>query len=335
MTYFWNPRLMGDVFVLPSDIVDKHLRLAGSAQLKILLWCSRHGHGAFDPQACSQALGLSPADCADALQYWLQTGVLLADGQAPSQPAAPEPPAPQETAGALRPAAIVMPPASARPGAVKPQLGEVLERREQSGDFAALLDTVSARLGRPLSHGDMATLLYLFDTAGLPAEVIVMVAVYAVSLGKAKSNMRYIEKVALDWADKGIVTIDTAEKELCRLERRRQATEQVQLAFGLTQSPTMAQSDTAYKWLWEWNLSMDLIRLAGEQGMEKCKGKFNFNYVDKILEHWYADGLTTVELVNQETAPVKSRRPRKTTSFDVDAYDEMALRYTPVYKAES
>lgn len=331
MTYYWNPRLMGDVFVLPSDIVDKHLRLAGSAQLKILLWCARHGHGEFDAQACSAALGLSPADCADALQYWLQTGVLLADGEA----APPELPVQTDVPVPPRPAAIVMPTATARPVAVKPQLQEVLDRREQSGDFAALLDTVSARLGRPLSHGDMATLLYLFDTAGLPAEVIVMVAVYAVTLGKSKSNMRYIEKVALDWADKGIVTIDAAEKELCRLERRRQATEQVQLAFGLTQSPTMAQSDTAYKWMWEWDMPMELIRLAGEQGIEKCKGKFNFNYVDKILEHWHADGLTTTAQVNQAAAPAKTSRSRKATSFDVDAYDEMALRYTPVYKSES
>ena len=67
----------------------------------------------------------------------------------------------------------------------------------------------------------METLLYLYDTAGLPAEVILMVIEYAVDGGKY--HMRYIEKVALDWADRGIDTIDKAEQYLCRLDRRRQA----------------------------------------------------------------------------------------------------------------
>lgn len=61
----------------------------------------------------------------------------------------------------------------------------------------------------------METLLYLYDTAGLPAEVILMVIEYAVGAGKY--HMRYIEKVALDWADRGIDTIDKAEQHLCPL----------------------------------------------------------------------------------------------------------------------
>ncbi len=334
MTYTWNSRLLGDVFVLPGDIVDHHLRLAGSAQLKILLWCARCGKGTFDPQACADAIGLPAADCLDALQYWIQTGVLsVEEGEtAASQPEEGVPSG--KTAPASlppAPAAIVMPTAKARPAPVKPQLKEVLARREESGDFAALLDTVSARIGRPLSHGDMSTLLYLFDTAGLPAEVIVMVVVYAISLGK--SNMRYIEKVALDWADRDITTIDAAEKELCRLERRRQATEQIQQAFALSGNPTFSQADAAYKWICEWNMPMELIQLAGEQCIQKCK-KFNYNYVGKVLEHWHADGVTSVEQARQASGAPRSKT-RRPTSFDVDAYDEMALRYTPVYKSDN
>lgn len=97
----------------------------------------------------------------------------------------------------------------------------MLKRQKESEEFAYLLDTASARLGRPISHGDMETLLYLYDTAGLPIEVILMVLAYAVAAGKL--NMRYVEKVALDWADQGIDTIAAAEQHLLRLERRDQA----------------------------------------------------------------------------------------------------------------
>lgn len=330
MTYIWNPRVLGDVFVLPGTIVDDHLRLAGSAQLKILLWYARRGGGVFDPQACAAAIGLPAADCLDALQYWIQTGVIAPVEEETAAPVASPAPAPV-TAPAPPPTATEPPPAAARPAAVKPRLEEVLARQASSADFAALVDTIAARLGRPLSHGDTATLLYLYDTAGLPAEVIVMVAVYAVTGGKG--NLRYIEKMALDWADREILTIDAAEKELCRLEKRRQATEQIRTAFGLTAPATYSQSDTAYRWLVDWALPMELIELAGKQCVERC-GKFQFGYVNKILEHWHADGITTVEQAEKPADKPKRSRRSRPTSFDVEAYDEMALKFTPVYTAK-
>ena len=325
MSYVWNPGMLGNVFVLPGTIVDDHLRLAGSAQLKILLWFARQG-GTFDLAACAAAVGLPPADCLDALQYWVQTGVITAVDEGTPQPTVTPAPTPAPTP-AVTPTAA--PTGQARPSAVKPQLKEVLARQAQSADFATLLDTVSARLGKPLSHGDTSTLLYLFDTAGIPAEVIVMVAVYAVSIGKG--NVRYVEKMALDWADRDILTMEAAERELCRLEQRRQATEQIQTAFGLTANPTYSQSDAAYRWLVEWQMPMELIELAAKQCLEKCE-KFQYNYVNKILEHWHADGVTTAEQATD--TPKKAGKTRRATSFDLDAYDEMALKCTPVYSSK-
>ena len=79
----------------------------------------------------------------------------------------------------------------------------------------------------------------------------------------------------------------------------------------------------------------ELIQLAGKQCIERC-GKFQFGYVSKILEHWHTDGLKTLDQVKQagQAGAAKTSKPRKTTSFDLDAYDEMALRYTPVYKSK-
>ncbi len=334
MTYSWTPRELGNVFALPGSVVDEHLRLAGSAQLKILLWFARQG-GRFDLSACAAAVGISPADCLDALQFWVERGVLSAveDG-APVTPAVGTGPAPiPEPSRPTSPMAATEP--TTRPAAVKPSVREVIDRQESCPDFAALVDTLSARLGRPLAHNDTATLLYLYDTAGLPAEVIVMVAVYAVTNGKG--NMRYIEKMALDWADREIITVDAAERELCRLEQRRRATEQIQTAFSIPGNATYSQSDAAYRWLVDWELSMELIALAGKQCIERT-GKFQYSYVNKVLESWRAKGLTTPELVEHPPEPPKKAKkqhqPDRPTSFDVAAYDEMALRYIPVYSSD-
>lgn len=218
-----------------------------------------------------------------------------------------------------------------RPAAVKPQLKEVIARQKASPEFDYLLQTASSRLGKAISPGDMETLLYLYDTAGIPIEVILMVIEYAVAQGK--TGMRYVEKVALDWADKGIDTISAAEQHLCRLERRRHAWEQVRSLLGIALSGTAAQIDAAEKWICEWHIQEDLLRLAYTQCVEKI-GKFNSSYVDKILEHWRLDGIDTAEkaLVVLDKAAQKSKdKPRRETSFDLDAYTEMEMNYTPVF----
>ena len=46
--YKINPNSYKSVFVLPTEIADKHLRMAGKAQLKVLLWLFRNSCREFD-----------------------------------------------------------------------------------------------------------------------------------------------------------------------------------------------------------------------------------------------------------------------------------------------
>lgn len=328
----WNVEALGEVFVLPAAVVDRHIRLAGSAQLKVLLWLSRAGGGVFDPESCGRAIGLSAADCTDALQYWVETGILVPAGS--SSPAAPEPVVPARPAKAAPPPPPEpdKPVRAARPRAVKPQMPEVIARRETSGEFGYLLDTVAARFGRPLSPGDMETLLYLYDGAGLPAEVILMVVAYAAA--EEKLNIRYIEKVALDWADKGIITIAAAEEHLCRLEHRREAWARVQSLCELAKGTTVGAMETAAKWFYDWRMDEGIVRLAYDRCVEKT-GKFQYKYMDRILEGWHLDGVDTAEKVlASESAAKKKAKAGKNTSMDLDAYENMVMQYVPVYRKD-
>jgi DnaD/phage-associated family protein len=213
---------------------------------------------------------------------------------------------------------------------------EVIAKQKEHAEFAYLLDTASARLGRPVSHGDMETLLYLYETGGLPVEVILMVIEYAIAEGKY--HMRYIEKVALDWADRGIDTIGAAEQFLCALEKRRDSWQKVSTVLGIKQSPTIAQSDAAERWIFDWKIDEGLLRLA----YDKCKestGRFNSSYMNKILEGWYLNGIDTVEKALEELEKIQSKskakaksKSKKETSFDLDEYASMVDNFTPVYK---
>ena len=341
MEYRWNPEVWTEAVALPAAVVDRHIRLAGPTQLKVLLWLARRGQGTFDAAACAAAIGYSPADCADAMQYWLGTGMLTEGGEqdAPPPPEKPEKKAkaaPPAEKPALTPEIKTPPPArpTARPAPVKPQMKEVLARQKESPDFSYLLEAASARLGKAISPGEMETLLYLFDTAGLPAEVILMVIEYAVADGKA--GMRYIEKVALDWADRGIDSIAAAEAHLCGLERRRQAWEQVRELLTLPQSGTAAQKDMADRWISQWRMKGELICLARDMCVEKI-GKIHCTYIDRILEHWHAEGVDTLDKAKADSGRSgktagKAKSAGKDTSLDMDAYMEQVMSRAPVYK---
>ena len=48
MSYTVNLGCWGSIFAVPSDVVDKYLKIAGSAQLKVLLWILRHSGENFE-----------------------------------------------------------------------------------------------------------------------------------------------------------------------------------------------------------------------------------------------------------------------------------------------
>ena len=311
--YQWEPSMFGRMVALPATVAEQQLKLAGAVQLKTLLWFATNG-GTFDANACAAAVGYSAADCLDAMQYWVACGVLR-DVEASAMPTVSAPPVPAPMA---------------RPRAVKPQMKEVIAAQKAVPGFSYLLDTVSARLGKPLTHGDMETLLYLTDTAGLPAEVVLMVVEYAVQT--EHYSMRYIEKTALDWADKEITTIAAAEEHLCRLERCREALLKVQTVCALPKPlPASAVNMAcAEKWVFLWSVTDDLLRLAYAVCAEKT-GTFQVKYIDRVLENWHAQGIVTAEQAAALTAvPIAAVKPTESSS----EYEQMVENYIPVYKSK-
>lgn len=331
MAYQWSRTAMETVFMLPASVVDRHIRLAGAAQLKVLLWLSRSGISTFDAAACAAALRLPVADCTDALRYWVETGV-LEETDAAAEPAVPvtAPVCPVKTSdGAAELTDSDTPKPVARPAAVKPSVQDVITRRQKDAEFGYLLEAVSGKLGRPITNADMTTLLYLYDTAGLPVEVILMVVSHAVS--RDKPHLRYIEKVALSWADEGIDTITAAEAHLCRLDRREQAWAKLETVLGIHRTPTVGQMDKAEQWLCDWHMDEGLIRKAYEITLEKT-GKCQFSYLARILEGWREDGIQTADDTDKPASPRSGKAPAVAdSSLDAAAYEKMLEDFIPVY----
>lgn len=322
MTYKWNGDQLGAVFALPAAVVDETLRMAGLTQLKVLLWFARNG--TFDAEACAARIGKPPAECEEAMRAWVETGLLTAEGEATAPAPVPAPALPVPVAEPKK-----------RPG-----LPAVIEKQKSSADFDYLLKTAEQRLGRPITPGEMESFLFIYDTVGLPAEVILMILVDAVNKNKVrvKSSFRsYLEKVAITWAEQGITTVPAAEAELCRQEKRRKVKEHVEALFGLEKPLTLLQLDNAVRWQEEFRFTDEVLLVA----LAKCREKtetVNVNYIARILEGWYADGITTAEQAKEAATPKKKSAAKPLLSDDTaaadggDAYEQAAADWRPIYK---
>ena len=315
--YMWNPQALGQVFMMPAAAVDA-LALATSEQLRVLMWFSRYGQD-FELTACADGLGLTPAECEGCLQFWVGQGILNGVG-APADPAAPATP----TAKAP----------SAPAAAVKPLWKEVVAYQREHREFTAFLQEVSARLGRTLTHGDESTLMYLVTTAGIPMPSILMVVGYAIALGK--DNLRYIERVALNWADEDIVTPEQVDRKIAELQKMRQAADTVETLLTLPRHLTASQAKLAYKWLSEWCFSNEMLQQAYTITMENCD-KFSPAYMDKILERWHAEGVRTPDAI--VTLQPKKKGPASTnpeqSSLTSQELEDQLLRYRPKFNKKS
>lgn len=76
MSYTVNLGCWGSIFAVPTDVVDKYLKIAGSAQLKVLLWILRHSGEQFDADTVAAALNMGSFDVKDCLEFWVSFGVI-------------------------------------------------------------------------------------------------------------------------------------------------------------------------------------------------------------------------------------------------------------------
>ncbi len=79
MSYTVNLGCWGSIFAVPSDVVDKYLKISGSAQLKVLLWILRHSGEEFEADTIGAALNMDTFDVRDCIEFWVSFGVIAVD----------------------------------------------------------------------------------------------------------------------------------------------------------------------------------------------------------------------------------------------------------------
>lgn len=148
-------------------------------------------------------------------------------------------------------------------------------------DLKLLLYVVSTYFGKTLSPTEASTIIYFYDTLKLPADLIEYLVEYCVSRGH--KSIRYIETVALDWAESGIKTVKAAKEQVMN---HNEATYSVMNAFGISnRNPGQQEKEFIAKWTDVYCFSSDMIIEACNRTL-KATHQPSFEYADTILTRW-------------------------------------------------
>lgn len=325
MNYSVNLGEWNNVFIVPTAVVDEHLKMAGSAQLKVLLYLLRHSGESIDSECISKAVGLAAADVADSLNYWIESGILKKSG------------------GELIPSCndqelIAQPeilPVTKPVEHVKPQRIPSAPTRPSHEECAKLLENYEIRqlvgeaqklFGGMMKRGDIDILVSLPTWTGLPVSVILMIVNYCCSIDK--KSLRYIEKVAISWSDKGIDTTEKADAFLSNLTVSRTAWNRVKTILGIPERRATDKEMTfCSQWINNWGFSEEMIKEAYDRCVHST-GKLSMSYMNKILERWVKAGIYTKnDIEKAETAPKKTstgtetkktKTTKRSTSYDMN-----------------
>ena len=328
MNYKLNLGSWDSIFAVPTDVVDKYIKIAGGSSLKVLLYFLRHSGEQVTDEIISNDLSISCEDVSDALAFWKEVG-LLDDTGGSFAPASASVRSPQQSVATVQTSvsaanitkeqaefAAVKAAALRTPEFTPAEIAGTVKSDEKV-DF--LFKTCETLYGRPLKHTEQNALITITEHIGLPTEVTLMLVHYCFSINKA--SPAFLKESAMNWMENGITDLASAEKHISMLQSRYSAENTVKSIFGINRALSQKEKDFIDLWFNVWGFSSDMIKLAYDINVNS-KGKFAFPYINKILENWHTKGITTEQQV------VKERNSRTSSvevnsSFDAEKLDDL------------
>lgn len=343
-----------DSTVISNRFIDEYMQAANDAQLKIYLYLIR---------MMSARLGTSINDIADkfnytekdvlrALKYWEKnhlltldydehkniTGIHLLDSNAGTDmlsitrdvTAASLATYPAVTAQSFQQAPPVETTESVSPTKQpygKPNYtADELRAFKANEDSARLLFVAEQYLKKPLSAGDVRSIFFIMDRLGFSEDLTDYLLQYCIDRGKR--DFRYIEKVAISWAEQGITTPKQAASLAGKYDKSVYA---IMRALGKTGMPTETEAAYIERWQKIYDFEMDVILDACERTV-LATDNHRFEYAEGILKSWYGIGVhhkSDIKALDADHRRAKSSRRQasanKFNQFAQNNYDFDAL----------
>ncbi len=343
---------LADVTVISNLFLDRYMPRANGEFVKVYLYILRYStrvDSILSTTAIADALDMTESDVNRALRYWEQSGILgleydragrnvaritikdLRDDMPITFKIVPE--TVHTSTVSSKPDKFLMAPTGVADDVPTKREFTTAELTKLTSDedIKQLLYISQTYLGKTFSPAETNTILYFYDGLGFSVELIEYLIEYCVSNGH--KSMRYIEKVAIEWAGEDIETVEAAKAKVAAYANNCYPVLQ---AFGLSgRNPAASERAFIVKWTNDYGFSMDMI-------LDACNRTINtihqpsFQYADSILQRWLKNGVKTQadiksldaihETKAKETQATKQASKNSFSSFSTQRdYDYAAL----------
>mgnify|MGYP004468063881 CR=1 FL=1 len=168
-------------------------------------------------------------------------------------------------------------------------LDEIKEFRKNP-DISELFFIIETYLKHTLSSTDTNMVLYWLDELHFSTDLVEYLVEYCIT--KGHSSLRYMNKVALGWADAGIKTVDQAKDDAAA---HSQIYYSVMKALGITgRNLVDSEMSLINKWVGEYGFDIELVKAACSKTISAIQ-KPSFEYTDSILANWRKKDVHTLK----------------------------------------
>ena len=346
-----------DATAVSNIFIDEYMKDANDAQLKIYLYLIRMMNANLSTSVSDIAdkFNHTEKDVLRALKYWEKhhllsleyddaknlIGIHLLDLNKPKAAYESKPLAPVVTLVSKSsvpetfPAQTISEPALTQPAPAqtadpyeKPvYTADQLKAFKSNEETSQLLFIVEQYIGKTLTPAEMKTIIFISDKLGFSVDLIDHLVQYCLERGK--KDFRYIEKVALSWAQAGVTTPEQAEKYAYKYDK---IVYDIMRALGKSTTPTSKEVEYINHWTKELGFEMDVIAVACERTVMSTD-KHRFEYADSILNSWYRANVhhsSDIIKADESFKRAKAAQPKAVTAnkfnqFKQNSYDFDAL----------
>jgi hypothetical protein len=274
---------------VPTEIIDKHLKLASAASFKVLLFILRNPQGTADAKQISMCTGLSEDDVEICLEFWESNSVIeITDEKVTEENYA-------NSVGNAKAVTVTEEKKTERKVTVKklpvkkPTQREIAERLIAEPELEIIYQEAQNILGT-FGYDTQALLLMIYDFYGFPPEVIITLLQHQKNEGKTASSA--IKNIAEDWAKRGIDTLELVEEELLALDKIKATFLAVKETAEFSGDiPTTRIAKFLRTWAVDWECSDELIKYALENNNK------SLNDTNKMLKKFVQSGISSPEQV--------------------------------------
>lgn len=188
--------------------------------------------------------------------------------------------------------------------------------------LSRMMDECSAIAGKIFSVSESNKIVGLVDYLRLEPEYVMMLFTYCKKIDKC--SVHYIERMAYNLYNEGIVTYTALEASLTEMEKQRSFEGRIRSLMGLgTRALTAAEKKCLKLWC-DLGHTDELITLAYEVAVNNT-GSPSFPYMNKVLSNWREAGYKNAEDVNRAAEEYRKKKETTSGSFSTDEFFEAAL----------